>query len=63
GVSGVLVWTLRDYALRPDFVGGSIARRRPELTLAPGLNEKGLYDFDDRPKPALRAVRRAFRDG
>ena len=59
-LSGVIVWALRDYALRPDFVGGSIALRRPELHLAPGLNEKGLYDFAGRPKPALAAVRRAF---
>jgi hypothetical protein len=63
GVSGVLVWTLRDYALRPDFVGGSIAERRPGLTLSPGLNEKGLYDFAGRPKPALAAVRRGFGGG
>jgi hypothetical protein len=63
GVSGIIVWNLRDYALRPDFVGGSIVRKLPGLQLAPGLNEKGLYDFAGRPKPALRAVRRAFRDG
>ena len=60
GLSGVLVWSLRDYALRPDFVGGSIAARTPGLTLSPGLNEKGLFDFAGRPKPSLRAVRRAF---
>ncbi len=60
GLSGTLVWSLRDYALRPDFVGGSIARRRPDLRLAPGLNEKGLYDFAGKPKPALEAVRDAF---
>ena len=63
GVSGIIVWALRDYALRPDFVGGSIAERRPDLKVTPGLNEKGLYDFDGRPKPALDAVRRAFDDG
>jgi hypothetical protein len=60
GLSGTLVWSLRDYALRPDFVGGSIAARRPQLRLAPGLNEKGLYDFAGKPKPALAAVREAF---
>ena len=63
GLSGILVWALRDYALRPDFLGGSVLTRHPELTLAPGLNEKGLYDFSNRPKPALRAVRRALRGG
>ncbi|MEA2192837.1 MAG: beta-galactosidase, partial [Solirubrobacteraceae bacterium] len=63
GLSGILVWALRDYALRPDFVGGSVARRMPGLTLTPGLNEKGLYDFANRPKPALGSVRRALRGG
>jgi hypothetical protein len=59
-LSGTLVWSLRDYALRPDFRGGSVLRRRPGLKLRPGLNEKGLYDYAGRPKPALEAVRRAF---
>lgn len=63
GLSGTIVWALRDYALRPDFVGGSIALRRPSLDLAPGINEKGLYDFAGNPKPALAAVREAFDDG
>ncbi|MEA2220314.1 MAG: beta-galactosidase [Solirubrobacteraceae bacterium] len=62
-LSGVIVWALRDYALRPDFVGGSIAARTPGLMLTPGINEKGLYAFDGRPKPALEAVRRAFAAG
>jgi hypothetical protein len=63
GLSGTLVWSLRDYALRPDFVGGSIVERRPELRLTPGINEKGLYDFANKPKPALEAVRKAFDAG
>ncbi len=63
GLSGILIWSLRDYALRPDFVGGSIARRMPDLKLTPGLNEKGLYDFAGRPKPALKAVQAALADG
>jgi hypothetical protein len=61
-LSGTLVWALRDYALRPDFRGGSVRDHRPRLKLRPGLNEKGLYDFAGRPKPALEAVRRAFGD-
>jgi hypothetical protein len=61
-LSGALVWSLRDYALRPDFRGGSVLRSRPDLKLRPGLNEKGLYDYAGRPKPALEAVRRAFAD-
>ena len=60
GLSGTIVWNLRDYALRPDFRGGSVLDLRPGLKLTPGLNEKGLYDFAGRPKPALGAVREAF---
>lgn len=60
GLSGVIVWNLRDYALRPDFRGGSVLDLRPGLRLTPGLNEKGLYDFAGKAKPALRAVREAF---
>lgn len=62
-LSGTLVWNLRDYALRPDFRGGSVLSARPGLTLAPGLNEKGLYDYAGKPKPALAAVRRTFLAG
>ena len=61
-LSGTIVWNLRDYALRPDFRGGSVLDLRPGLKLTPGLNEKGLYDFTARPKPALAAVREAFGD-
>jgi hypothetical protein len=59
-LSGMLIWSLRDYALRPDFRGGSVLLRRPGLKLTTGLNEKGLYDFAGRAKPALGAVRKAF---
>jgi hypothetical protein len=59
-LSGTIVWNLRDYALRPDFRGGSILDLRPGLRLTPGLNEKGLYDFANRAKPALAAVRDAY---
>ncbi|HEY0343839.1 MAG TPA: glycoside hydrolase family 2 TIM barrel-domain containing protein [Solirubrobacteraceae bacterium] len=59
-LSGTLVWSLRDYALRPDFRGGSVLLRRPDLELRAGLNEKGLYDYGGQPKPALGAVRRAY---
>lgn len=62
GLSGMIVWNLRDYALRPDFRGGSVLDLRPGLKLAPGLNEKGLYDFTGKAKPALAAVREAFGD-
>ncbi len=59
-LSGMLVWSLRDYALRPDFHGGSVLLRRPGLRLRTGINEKGLYDYAGRAKPALGAVRKAF---
>jgi hypothetical protein len=59
-LSGTIVWCLRDYALRPDFRGGSVLLARPGLTLTPGLNEKGLFDYEDKAKPALASVRRAF---
>jgi len=62
GLSGAIIWNLRDYALRPDFRGGSVLELRPQLRLTPGLNEKGLYDFAGRTKPALAAVRRVFRE-
>ncbi len=62
-LSGTIVWNLRDYALRPDFRGGSVLDLRPGLTLTPGLNEKGLYDFAGEAKPALAAVRAAYADG
>ncbi|UTI66127.1 hypothetical protein NBH00_07960 [Paraconexibacter antarcticus] len=61
GISGELLWLLRDHALRPDFRGGSVLDAHPGLVLTPGLNEKGLYDYAGRPKPALAAVRAAFR--
>ncbi len=60
-LSGTLVWALRDYALRPDFRGGSVLLHRPGLELTPGLNEKGLYDYAGRPKPALETVRACSR--
>ena len=63
GLSGTIVWSLRDYALRPDFDGGSVVKLRPGLRITPGLNEKGLYDYAGRPKPSLAAVRRAFDGG
>jgi hypothetical protein len=37
-----------------------VLARRPGLTLTPGLNEKGLFDYEGKAKPALAVVRRAF---
>lgn len=59
-VAGMLVWTLRDYAVSPGFAGGSLGRRQPQLKLSGPLSEKGLFRYDGTPKPAVAAVRQAF---
>jgi hypothetical protein len=61
GLSGAWVWILRDFAVNPAFRGGTAARLFPALELQGGLNEKGLFDLDGRPKPAADAVRAALR--
>jgi len=60
GLDGVFVWALRDFAINPAFRGGSAARLFPDLELVSGLNQKGLFDYAGRPKPAAAAVRRAL---
>lgn len=59
-VAGMLVWTLRDYAVSPGFAGGSLGRRQPQLRLSGPLSEKGLFRYDGTPKQAAAAVRQAF---
>jgi hypothetical protein len=56
----MLIWSLRDYALTPAFTGGSFARIATGVRLTTGLNEKGLFDYAARPKPAAGIVKRAF---
>jgi Glycosyl hydrolases family 2, TIM barrel domain/Glycosyl hydrolases family 2, sugar binding domain len=56
-LSGWLVWALQDFALTPTFGGGSAGRELPSLRLAPGVNQKGLFTYDGRPKPAAVVVR------
>lgn len=60
GLSAAWVWILRDFAVNPAFAGGTAAKLFPALRVTRGLNEKGLFDYDGRPKPAVDAVRRAF---
>ena len=59
-LSGMLVWNLRDFGVAPTFAGGSIKSVVPTISITRGLNTKGLYDFAGHPKPAARAVARAF---
>jgi beta-galactosidase/beta-glucuronidase len=56
-LSGWLVWALQDFALTPTFGGGSAGRALPSLRLVPGINAKGLFTYDGRPKPAAAVVR------
>jgi hypothetical protein len=60
-LSGMLVWDLRDFALTPTFAGGSIAGDLPHLRLLKGLNQKGLFDYAGRAKPAAGVVSRLFK--
>jgi len=59
-LSGMLIWVLRDYALNPFFRGGSIHAVLPGVRLIEGLNQKGLFAYSGRAKPAAAAVRRLF---
>lgn len=59
-VAGMLVWNLRDFAVTPAFYGGSIRRQVPDIRILRGLNQKGLYTYDGKPKPALAVVRDAL---
>jgi hypothetical protein len=59
-LSGMLAWTLQDFALRPNFLGGSVRGHAPGIRLRRGINAKGLYTYGGRPKPAVATVRRLF---
>jgi hypothetical protein len=41
----------------PTFGGGSIRHTLPGLRLVAGINQKGLFTYGGRPKPAVAAVR------
>jgi hypothetical protein len=56
-LDGWLAWVLQDFALVPTFRGGSIRRAIPGLRLVAGVNQKGLFTYGGRPKPAVAAVR------
>jgi beta-glucuronidase len=59
-LDGELVWNLQDFALAPSFAGGSIRRQVPNIRLVRGINQKGLFTYAGKAKPAVAAVRRAF---
>jgi hypothetical protein len=59
-LSGMLVWDLRDYPLVPSFEGGSIHFKLPSLKLIEGINQKGMFTYSGRPKPAAATVARLF---
>jgi hypothetical protein len=60
-LSGMLVWDLRDYPLVPSFEGGSIHFKLPALKLIEGINQKGMFTYSGRAKPAASAVARLFK--
>jgi hypothetical protein len=60
-LSGMFVYLLRDYPLVPTFQGGSIHGVLPRLRLIEGLNQKGLFTYGGRPKPAVGAIARLYR--
>ena len=59
-VAGTLIWALREYAVTPNFRGGTLRAQVPGLKLSGPLNEKGLFRYDGTPKPAVAAVARAY---
>ena len=59
-LSGMLVWNLQDFALSPSFAGGSVRREAPDMALVHGINQKGLFTYGGRAKPAAAVVRRLY---
>ncbi|HYM46230.1 MAG TPA: hypothetical protein VES65_08750, partial [Solirubrobacteraceae bacterium] len=60
-LSAMFIWLLRDYPLNPTFSGGSIHGKLPSLRLIEGLNQKGLFTYGGRAKPAAGAVAGLYR--
>jgi len=51
--SGAIYWTLREFAVKPDWNGGAA---QPGLE-RDSIHHKGLITYDGRPKPAWEAMR------
>ncbi len=60
-LTAMMVWVLRDYPLTPTFSGGSISHVLHHLKLIEGINQKGLFTYSGRPKPAAGVVGGLFR--
>ena len=60
-LTAMLVWVLRDYPLTPSFEGGSIRHVLPHLKLIEGLNQKGLFTYSGKAKPAVAVVARLYK--
>jgi Glycosyl hydrolases family 2, TIM barrel domain/Glycosyl hydrolases family 2 len=52
-LSGMLIYTLGDYALTPTFDGGSIHAVLPSVRLIEGLDQKGLFTYGGQPKAGV----------
>jgi hypothetical protein len=60
GIAGTLIWALREYAVTPNFRGGTLRAQVPGIKLSGPLNEKGLFRYDGSAKPAVGAVAAAY---
>jgi hypothetical protein len=60
-LSGMLIWVLRDYPLNPAFLGGSVRAVLPKVRLIEGINQKGLFTYGGRAKPAVAMLARLFK--
>jgi beta-glucuronidase len=60
-LTAMFIWLLRDYPLTPEFEGGSIHAKLPDLKLIEGLNQKGLFTYGGHPKPAVSTVGALYR--
>ena len=62
-LSGMLVWNLQDFAIRPSFFGGSVRSQTRAIRLQRGINAKGLFTYGGDAKPAAHTVARLYRGG
>lgn len=53
-LNGIFAWALRDYWVRPQWTGGN-----PDPS--PPWSRKGLFEYDNTPKPAAAVIEREFK--